>query len=122
MHILLVEDELLIQRSLKKMLEKKGAKVITAASGKEAIAHISQHKFDRIVCDLMLQDITGFDVLEESKKHLNAAEIKEIFIIITAYSSTQVLEKAESYGCKIISKPFQNLEHALKIFMGESIL
>lgn len=119
MKILIVEDELLIQRSLKKMLEKKGAQVDAAASGKDALVYISKNKYDRIICDLMLQDITGFDVLEESKKHLTAAEIKSKFIIITAYTSAQVLDKAEIYGCKIISKPFNQIEQVIKIFLGE---
>lgn len=122
MNILLVEDELLIQRSLRKMLEKKGAKVDTAASGKDALVLISNNAYDRIICDLMLQDITGFDVLEESKKHLSSAEIKHKFIIITAYTSAQVLDKAERYGCKIISKPFNQIEKVINIFMGEGEL
>lgn len=119
MKILLVEDELLIQRSLKKMLEKRGAEVIAAASGKEAIQLIREHQFDRVVCDLMLQDITGFDVLEESRSHLSSEQLRHNFVIITAYTSAHVLDKAESYGCTIISKPFEDMDHVLRVFMGE---
>lgn len=118
MKILLVEDEFLIQQSLKKLMEKRGAEVTTMSSGKEAISAMSQQNFDRIICDLMLQDITGFDVIEESKKRYSLKEIAELFIIITAYSSNQVLEKAESYGCKIISKPFDDIEQVLNIFLN----
>lgn len=117
MNILLVEDELLIQKSLKKLLEKRGATVDVASTGKDAIIKISNNKFDRVICDLMLQDITGFDVLEESKKSYTADEIKHRFIIITAYSSPQVLEKAQAYGCPIISKPFDNINDAITTFM-----
>lgn len=119
MKILLVEDELLIQRSLKKMLEKRGAVVTAASSGKDAIALLDQHSFDRIICDLMLQDITGFDVIEESKGRLTSEQIRSNVVIITAYTSAQVLDKAESYGCKIISKPFDDMDTVLRIFMGE---
>lgn len=117
MNILLVEDELLIQKSLKKLLEKRGASVDVASTGKGAIEKIGAKKFDRIICDLMLQDITGFDVLEESKKTYSPNEIKKRFIIITAYSSPQVLEKAQAYGCPIISKPFENINDAITSFM-----
>lgn len=108
-NILIVEDEILIQKSLKKIFESYGAKVCAVSSGKSAIDEITKNSFDKIVCDLMLQDITGFDVIEESKKSMNLDEIRNKFIIITAYSSKQVLEKALEYGCIVISKPFNDI-------------
>ena len=68
MNILLIEDEILVQKSLARLLEKKGAKVKACSTGIEAMEQINNNSFDRIVCDLMLQDITGFDIIEESKK------------------------------------------------------
>lgn len=115
--ILLVEDEPLIQRSLKKLMERQGAAVIAESSGKAAIKQIQSNDFDRIVCDLMLQDITGFDVLEEAKQKYSGSEIQKRFILMTAYSSPQVLEKAKSYGCEILSKPFNNIDDAISLFL-----
>lgn len=117
--ILLIEDEPLIQKSLKKLLEKRGAEVTVESRGREAIQLILNHKFDRIICDLMLQDISGFDVIEESKGRFTMLEISKIFIIITAYSSPHVIEKATQYGCRLISKPFENIEDVLAIFLAE---
>lgn len=117
MKILIVEDELLIQKSLKKLLERKGAEVMATAQGKEAIELIQTENFDRVICDLMLQDITGFDVIEESKKKYNAGQIAQTFMIMTAYGSPQVLEKAQAYGCKVFGKPFDDMEATIKAFM-----
>jgi CheY-like chemotaxis protein len=114
MKILIIEDEILIQQSLKKLLTRRGCEVLTASSGNEALNLIFSHKFDRIVCDLMLQDITGFDIIEESKKIFDDSKIQECFIIMTAYSSEQVLSKAHEYGCLVLNKPF-NLEQALEV-------
>jgi CheY-like chemotaxis protein len=116
--ILLIEDEILIQKSLKKLLEARGAVVSVESSGKEAIETIFQNEFDKIVCDLMLKDITGFDVIEESKKKYTIEEIGKLFVIITAYSSQQVLDKAKSYGCSVLSKPFEDMNTALETFLG----
>lgn len=116
--ILIVEDEVLIAHSLKKFLEKKGHYVETTESGHEAIQRIAQEKFDRIVCDLMLQDISGFDVLEESRRHFSSQEMSEKFIIMTAYNSPQVLEKAREYHCEILNKPFEDLKGALAKIEG----
>jgi CheY-like chemotaxis protein len=113
--ILVIEDEILIQQSLKKLLERRGFSIDVSASGKQAINMILNNHYDRIVCDLMLQDISGFDVIEESKKKFSADEISTKFVIMTAYNSPQVLSKANSYQCKLLNKPFDNLEEAIRI-------
>ena len=118
MNILIVEDEILIQKSLTKLLEKKGATVTATASGKEAISLIKDNEYDKVICDLMLNDISGFDILEESKSKFSLDEIKVKFIIMTAYSSEQVHQKVENYGCKFLTKPFENLADAIKLFMS----
>lgn len=115
MKILIIEDEILIQQSLKKLLNKRGIDVDVSSDGKTAIQLINTNHYNRIVCDLMLRDITGFDIIEESKKIFSNEEIKNKFVIMTAYSSEQVLEKASKYGCKILNKPFVNLQEALKV-------
>lgn len=116
--ILLIEDEPLIQKSLKKLLERKGASVTVESRGKDAISLIMNNKYDRIICDLMLQDISGFDVIEESKAKFTISTISKLFIIITAYSSAQVLEKANQYGCRVLSKPFENIDDAINLFLS----
>ena len=45
-NILLIEDEPLIQRTIKVFLEKKGAHVTATSSGTEAINHITKTDFD----------------------------------------------------------------------------
>lgn len=117
--ILLIEDEPLIQKSLKKLLEKRGVEVVVESRGRDAINLILNQQFDRIICDLMLQDISGFDVIEEAKGRFTVNDISKLFIIITAYSSPHVIEKATQYGCLLLSKPFENIDEALNIFLSE---
>jgi CheY-like chemotaxis protein len=114
---LIIEDEILIQQSLKKLLERQGLLVDVSASGKLAIDLILKNDYDRIICDLMLQDISGFDVIEESKKKFSVTEISKKFVIMTAYNSAQVLSRANSYQCRVLNKPFDNLNEALRLMM-----
>jgi CheY-like chemotaxis protein len=118
--ILIIEDEVLIQQSLKKLFERRGFFVEASASGKVAIDMIMNTDYDRIICDLMLQDISGFDVIEESKKKFSAKEIGEKFVIMTAYNSPQVLSRATSYNCRLLNKPFDDIEQAMGL-MTESL-
>jgi CheY-like chemotaxis protein len=119
MNILIIEDEPLIRKSLSKLLKARGANVTEESSGKKALMHIRDNEYDRIVCDLMLTDITGFDIIEGSKAYYPIDLISTIFIIITAYSSEQVLERAQSYRCKLIQKPFNDLKEVINTIMGE---
>jgi CheY-like chemotaxis protein len=114
---LIIEDEILIQQSLKILLERRGLEIDVSSTGKLAIDLILKNDYDRIICDLMLQDISGFDVIEESKKKFHSTEISKKFIIMTAYNSPQVLNKANSYQCRLLNKPFDDLEQALKIMV-----
>src|SRR5690606_2697027 len=114
-HILIIEDEILIQQSLKKLFERKGFIVDVSASGKIAIDLILNNQYDRIICDLMLQDISGFDVIEESKRKFSPEELSQKFVIMTAYNSPQVLSRANAYKCRLLNKPFEDLEEAMRI-------
>lgn len=118
-NILVIEDEPLIQKSLKILLEKRGCTVSVESSGSAAIKNILTNDYDRIICDLMLQDISGFDVIEESKQKYNSEQISKLFFIMTAYCSDQVLDKARSYNCSVLSKPFEDINKAISLFLNE---
>lgn len=98
-----------------KLLKKKNCEAIGVSNGREAISLIADHKFDRVVCDLMLQDISGFDVIEETIALFGPKYISQNFILMTAYSSKQVLSRASNYQCKLLRKPFDNLEEAINM-------
>ncbi len=118
--ILLVEDEPLIQKTLKMLLQRRGHEVTALSSGIKAIAQIHDENFDLIICDLMLQDITGFDIIEESKAKFSPEDISAKFRIITAYSSPQIIEKAKLYQCAIYSKPFTDVNLVIDNILREN--
>jgi len=60
--ILLVDDETLITDSLSYSLKREGFQVEIAADGISAIKAVEEGKPDLIVLDLMLPDISGFEV------------------------------------------------------------
>ena len=119
-NILLIEDEILIQKSLTILLEKRGANVTTCSNGRDGIEKINSYHFNRVICDLMLNDITGFEILEESKNKYSPQEISQLFVIITAYSSKQIIDNAARYNCPILSKPFEDINMALDLFLNIS--
>lgn len=99
------------------MLELHGHEVDATVSGAQALDLLRMQKYDRVICDLMLKDITGFEILEECKALFSPEIIREMFIIITAYSSDQILNLATQYGCNLIKKPFVDFKSTIDFFI-----
>lgn len=63
-HVLLVDDEPRILSSLRELLKGRGFILTSAASGSEAIRHLSQGPFDLVILNLQLPDIGGHEVMD----------------------------------------------------------
>jgi DNA-binding response OmpR family regulator len=63
--ILLVDDELSVQKLLTFPLRKEGYDVISALDGREALDKLQEDSFDLVVLDLMLPKVDGFDVCRQ---------------------------------------------------------
>ena len=109
MKVLIIEDELLIRKSIQVLATKRGHEVIGTDKGQEAIKLIEQENFDYIICDLMLGDIGGFDIIEASKRVYSPEEIAKKFIVITAYKSDDILSRVRSYNCTFFQKPIDDV-------------
>ncbi len=66
--ILVVDDEPAVLRVMAGMLEAEGHQVLTFRSGLEAIAAAQRSSFDVVVTDLIMPEISGFEVVEQIKR------------------------------------------------------
>ncbi|MBW2028740.1 MAG: response regulator transcription factor [Deltaproteobacteria bacterium] len=64
--ILVVDDEEMIRRLLKKFLEDRGYDVCTAGTGKEALERIKDAP-DIVLLDIMLPDMDGMEIFNRAK-------------------------------------------------------
>jgi DNA-binding response OmpR family regulator len=74
-HILLVDDEPLIIDSLSYSLEREGFQVSSAMDGKQALDAIEDAQPDLIVLDLLLPDISGFEVCRRLRENYSTPVI-----------------------------------------------
>lgn len=112
--VLIIEDEILILKSLQIVFEKLGHTVETATLGKQALEKILSNDYNIIITDLMLNDITGFDILEGSLKRFQRDDLPSRFVIMSAYSSEQIINRAKEYNCLFLSKPFDNIHKTVE--------
>jgi DNA-binding response OmpR family regulator len=69
--VLIIEDEKDMAGGLKDILEFEGYEVTTAETGREGLQAVSRKVPDCIILDLMLPDLSGYEVCEQLRQKLN---------------------------------------------------
>jgi len=102
--VLIVEDDAVFRRGLARMFSKEKCEVAQASDGEQALKSINDAVPDLVICDLRLPRVDGFGVLAHIKQ--NAAKVP--FILVTAYCSVEVIEKAKAQGAdEVLEKPVE---------------
>jgi signal transduction histidine kinase/DNA-binding response OmpR family regulator len=60
LHILLAEDNVINQRLIVRLLEKRGHRVQVAVNGNQAVAAVGEHLFDVVLMDIQMPEMDGF--------------------------------------------------------------
>ena len=66
--ILVVEDDSNIRTGLIDALESEGYEPVGASNGKQALAVFGQQKLDLVLLDIMMPEVSGYDVCRELRK------------------------------------------------------
>ena len=104
--VLLIEDNIMISKSIEQKLKEEMYDVKAVYNGKEAISAFNQNDFDIVLLDLMLPIISGEEVLKTIRT------ISEVPVMIISTKDTDV-EKAVNLGLgadDYMVKPFSMLE------------
>lgn len=76
---LLVEDDELVSRSIRSLLERNRIEVYTAADGQEALDLVDRARFDIVLLDLMLPDVNGFQFLR-ALRHTDQQDVPVVVV------------------------------------------
>jgi DNA-binding response OmpR family regulator len=110
MKILVVDDEKNILKLYKAELEDEGYNVVTANSGKEALAVFQQEKPDLVTLDIMMPDIDGIQVLRQLKQENPQIPV----IMLTAYDYRDDFSVWVSDAYVVKSSDLANLKATIK--------
>lgn len=102
-NILIVEDDILLNRTLEYNLASDGYDVTSANNYKSAVQQLKEKEFDIVLLDINLPDGSGLDLCEEIRGRGQQAYI----IFITANDKeSDMLNGYEAGGADYVTKPF----------------
>lgn len=107
--ILIIEDEPQIRDIIQEILECEGYRTLEADNGLTGLQLAQQSPPDLIVCDVMMPELDGFDVLKGLRANPGIGSIPMIFL--TAKTDRASVRKGMNLGADdYITKPFTHLE------------
>ncbi|MEB0137154.1 EAL domain-containing protein [Actimicrobium sp. CCC2.4] len=104
--LLLVDDEVNIVASLKRLLRRDDLHILTAHSGAEGLALLAQHPVDVILSDQRMPGMTGVEFLSIAKTRFP----ETVRIVLSGYTELQSVTDAVNEGdiYKFLTKPWDD--------------
>ena len=116
-HILVVDDDDMIQTMLKRCLELAGYRVSQASNGRQAVARLEDDRPDIIILDLFMPEMDGFETLRK----VNTCPSRARVLAISGGGSSahcDFLGMASHFGADgVLKKPFTAAELVAAIDM-----
>jgi DNA-binding response OmpR family regulator len=107
--ILIIEDNNDIRESAAEILELTGYRVLQAEHGKAGVELALQNHPDLILCDIMMPELDGYDVL--LMLNTNTETLAIPFIFLTAKAECIDICKGMEMGADdYLTKPFDDME------------
>lgn len=111
--VLWVEDDKLLSTILSKKIDGTGYKLLKAVNGKEAFAILATEVPDIIILDIMLPEMSGFEVLQKIKTDDRLRKIP--VIMLSNLSKQGDIEKAKMLGAnKFVVKAAVSLDEIIR--------
>jgi two-component system alkaline phosphatase synthesis response regulator PhoP len=112
MRILFVEDEENIRDVVKLNLEMDDYEVVAVGDGRKALKHFNEEHFDLIILDVMLPEMSGFQICEQIR--LTNMEVPIIFLTAKDGPNDRIAGLKKG-GDDYLTKPFHLEELLLRV-------
>jgi len=110
--LLVVDDERSMRELLSIVLRREGYDVTLAENGRMAVDRLERGRFDLLISDIKMPDMSGVDVLREAKR----LDSDIVGIMITAFAAADTAIEAMRLGAHdYLSKPFDVDELKIKV-------
>ena len=104
-HVLVVDDEEMIRRTVARQLLARKARVDTAAGGADALAFLETHDPDVVLCDLHMPELDGLEVLRRALSRRPGLA----FVMMSGQADVpSAVEALRTGAYHFLTKPFQS--------------
>ncbi|HUQ39486.1 MAG TPA: response regulator [Acidimicrobiales bacterium] len=112
--VLVIDDDTTVRTLARHVLEAEGWEVAEAVDGQRALTMLASHRPVVAVLDLMMPEVSGFDVLETRRRHRLAPETR--FLVLTGRTEEGTWRRAFELGADdFLAKPFDNAKLAARV-------
>ena len=104
--VLIVDDEQVVRDGVSKILAAEGLRVAGAADAASALTHPALARCRLVLCDLVLPDTSGIEVVTQLRKRRPGLPV----VLITGYATGEQEALARGAGAAFLAKPFDESE------------
>lgn len=109
--VLLIDDDVNVQQLVKYSLKQESFKVSISSTGKGGLRKAQSRRPDVIILDIMMPDMSGFDICRTLKEKPDTRNIP--IIMLSAKTQEKDKEKAFDLGANhYVTKPFDPIKLA----------
>jgi two-component system, sensor histidine kinase and response regulator len=107
--ILVIEDQPNVRENIVELLGAENFEVLAAEDGIEGVHLAQEHHPDLVLCDVMMPELDGYDVLNMLRQDPKTAMIP--FVFLTAKAATKDMRQGMNLGADdYLTKPFTRTE------------
>ncbi|HKN76292.1 MAG TPA: response regulator [Candidatus Acidoferrum sp.] len=119
--VLLAEDNLVNQRLVVRLLEKRGHRVVVAGTGLEALQALEKESFDLVLMDVQMPEMDGLEASAVIRQKEKGTGLRQPIVALTAHAMKGDREKCMAGGMDgYLTKPIrpQELDQLLEIYVA----
>jgi len=105
--ILVVDDEPEVRHLLSLYLESAGYEIVAVDNGKEALRSLEDGAFNLVILDIMLPEMTGWEVCRQIKNCSHTSDLPVIFLTARSQPLDRVIGLEVVHADAYLTKPFE---------------
>ena len=106
LRVLVVDDEASVRVSLQRYLAGKGHEVETTASGEDALVRLKASKYDAVIVDMRMPDLSGEQLFERLRSN-DPAHAERVIFTTGDLVNDQMRRFLDGTGRPCVAKPFE---------------
>jgi len=106
LRVLVVDDEASVRVSLQRYLSNKGHQVETTASGEDALVRLKGAKYDAVILDMRMPDLSGEQIYERLRSN-DPSHAERVIFTTGDLVNEQMRRFLDGTGRPCVAKPFE---------------